>query len=696
MAEIVPPPPPLPPQAQGGRRRLTALPVDPTPPLGPCSPSSASASVPLPPPPFLPPPPSRVAIVGRSEASSGLMARAQTSATLNLPLPLGVTRGAVVGCAETLLQRILSQCNTPNHFGEIETPFLKDASVPVVHLLFELVVMCRPDDIPRIWPLVFSWCCAEVASDVVPRATEAVSLLISVFPLVTPQLPEDHLEALRTLLGERSLPFIDLGCLPALLRNAGFREKGSAQVRFTHSLVDSVLKAQLAEAMGPKEILMAVETLGAERALEVLWPRVEVLQTAGRFDVEDISALYACCSGQWPGASSEAAAMALSIHRRNAGRDGLQPLATRMNQLFSETICESIPTLKPEQISTFVVALTSRLMPMDEFWLFMMAKRIQDTSEAFSAAQITQIARCYADRNLEDDQFFTALAARVVAGLSEFTLPQLADFLLSCAKLRFHQDELSNVVLSLFEDPGALVGIANGPERGIALGAAITAAALLDERSFNYRECCKHLVAHPEQLRLAVADIELAKGLALATVCAHDHVGVRILVPSLLKYINAEFSSRQRSVAGGSRLQQLDMGTVYRRVTVMGLCAVLGVPDGQVWPLRALRDIELSLMRLEDRHDRINRARKREAARYEPASSSFHLEVVAVLRLLEVEHTLEQRQHPFMLDVGISSAQLDKAKLAWATKEKSILVDLQTLWATPIGSIAPLQSGLRQ
>jgi len=43
---------------------------------------------------------------------------------------------------------------------------------------------------------------------------------------------------------------------------------------------------------------------------------------------------------------------------------------------------------------------------------------------------------------------------------------------------------------------------------------------------------------------------------------------------------------------------------------------------------------------------------------YEPTPSSFHLEVVAVLRLLSVEHSLEQPRKPFCLDIVISPEQL--------------------------------------
>ena len=119
------------------------------------------------------------------------------------------------------------------------------------------------------------------------------------------------------------------------------------------------------------------------------------------------------------------------------GDENELPLGNRIVQLFTHFVCARIPELTADEMTCFVEALTSQALPMDEFWLFMMAKQIQDTPDRFSPSQIATISRCYADKGLEDDEFFTALSARVARGLQQFPLSELASFLFACAKIRF-------------------------------------------------------------------------------------------------------------------------------------------------------------------------------------------------------------------------------------------------------------------
>merc|ERR1712070_1354923 len=88
-----------------------------------------------------------------------------------------------------------------------------------------------------------------------------------------------------------------------------------------------------------------------------------------------------------------------------------------------------------------------------------------------------------------------------------------------------------------------------------------------------------------------------------------------------------------------------DSGKDQRRVTLFGLCAAFGVPRPSAWSLDLLRHCRqtLDLLELDD-----GRGRKQN-----PSSSSFHLEVVVVLKLLEVEHKVEHPQFPFWLDLRI-------------------------------------------
>ena len=132
---------------------------------------------------------------------------------------------------------------------------------------------------------------------------------------------------------------------------------------------------------------------------------------------------------------------AATIKRRDEHGEVSVALGTLMVQLFTNFVCHQIPNLQAAEITCFVEALTSNALPMDEFWLFMMAKQIQDTSDRYSPYQIVTVARCYASKGLEDEEFFEALCSAVHKRLSEFNLHQLAHFLYSCARVRFlHQE----------------------------------------------------------------------------------------------------------------------------------------------------------------------------------------------------------------------------------------------------------------
>merc|ERR1712087_808809 len=170
----------------------------------------------------------------------------------------------------------------------------------------------------------------------------------------------------------------------------------------------------------------------------------------------------------------------------------------RLVQLFSNFVCERIHELTPDQITTFVVALTSPSLTMDEFWLFMMAKRIQDTTSTFDAKQISTIARRYAEKQLEDDEFFEALTKQVMVYLPDMSMHTLSHFLLSCAKIRYLHEDFCKLALPLFEDRSRTELL-----DGSTLSAAITAAALLDWRDFKPMASCLRLAVTPDQLQLA-------------------------------------------------------------------------------------------------------------------------------------------------------------------------------------------------
>mmetsp|Transcript_98418 Transcript_98418/g.195167 ORF Transcript_98418/g.195167 Transcript_98418/m.195167 type:complete len:584 (+) Transcript_98418:92-1843(+) len=403
------------------------------------------------------------------------------------------------------------------------------------------------------------------------------------------------------------------------------------------------------------KLLRTLAVEGMRAGLVRHWSQLEALQSDQRFTCDQIAWIFHECS-KLPFLEERG-----HRHRGSIIASPQQdvvsevPLANRIVQLFSNFVCERVPELTPQQITIFVVALTSSALPMDEFWLFMMAKRIQDTTRNFNPEQVTTIAQRYSYKALEDDEFFEAMSLHVLEGLADFTLPQLATFMVACARIRFLHEDLCKSVLPLFQTTQAATRLG-----GEALGAALTAAALLDRRSFQPLACCWELANSPTKLKCATASTDLSLGIALAAVYLRHGAGVRLLLPRLLQHITLVFT---RSKGLGRRSRQ-ELGMARRRVMLVGLCAALGVPRRNAWGVPLLRLVQSTFSGLSER---VEEWGHRDI--WEPSPSSFHLEVVAVLRLLQVDHRLETPQQPFSLDITISAAQQVAAQEAWATRE---------------------------
>lgn len=309
-----------------------------------------------------------------------------------------------------------------------------------------------------------------------------------------------------------------------------------------------------------QQILQEIKSEGPRAAISSNWERIKELHEKEAFSIQEIVWLFDRCR-------SVTALRTASLNARVLGNpdEASIPLGTLIVQLFTNFVCHQIPSLEPSEITCFIEALTSPALPMDEFWLFMMAKQIQDTSDRFSPSQIVTIARCYAWKNLEDEEFFDALCSSVHRRLAEFTLPQLAQFLFSCARVRFLHQELCADAFPLFQDHASVSAL-----DGAALGAVITAAGMLDWRSFDSVSCCRLLASRPwKDLHAAQGASDLAMGLALATVMQTSS-GSRLLLLTLLE----SFSS----LPVKANWSRKEVAMLQRRVILTGLCAAFGVP----------------------------------------------------------------------------------------------------------------------
>lgn len=382
----------------------------------------------------------------------------------------------------------------------------------------------------------------------------------------------------------------------------------------------------------PEQLLDLIGKDGIAAGLNKHWQAVSLLHEQEAFSVAQVAWIFDQCRH----------ARSLKQKGKSIDHEAALPLGARVVHLFTHFVCARIPELTAEQTTCFVEALTGAL-PMDEFWLFMMAKQIQDTTEKFSPLQIATISRCYADNQLEDDEFFAALSERVTRGLEQFPLSELAVFLLACAKIRFLDEALCQKAFPLFEEAARVSHL-----DGASLSAAVTAAALLDWRRFQALHCCRVLAQNPRELQRSVRGGDLGMGLALATVYMRNTTGARLLLPVLLE----KFSE------AGNSLRMSEVAMIQRRSMIIGLCAAFGLPTRSSWILPHLRVLQDTIKKLQLHLDR---SRRRD--QYEPSPSSFHLEVVAVLRLLNVEHHLEYPQLPFRLDIAILPDQMRRAML---------------------------------
>lgn len=392
-----------------------------------------------------------------------------------------------------------------------------------------------------------------------------------------------------------------------------------------------------------EQIMATLRADGVFKGIFKHWNQIEQLHKEERFSCKDIAWIFHQCS-------------LLKCQLYDIPKEGEAGLGTKVVTLFSDFVCHRVPELPAEEITCFVGGLISQALPMDEFWLFILAKRIQDTVDLYTPEQVSFIGKRYADRGLEDDEFFEALTNYAIKNIEKFPLPDLADLLLGCAKIRFLSEELCQLAFPKFQDRTAVANL-----DGATNGSVVTAAALLDWRDFHPLACCYRLINSSHDLKMAVSNADCITGLALAAVYFRQAAGIQYLMPFLLQQIVTRCSGR---------LRPREVGILLRRTYLVALCAAFGVPYRSTWSPAILAQLRNSVMELEERF--LGPKKRRDTA-YEPESSSFHLEVAAILRLLEVENTLEHRQLPFVLDIFIRPDNLEKANIG------AVVVDAEKL-----------------
>ena len=135
--------------------------------------------------------------------------------------------------------------------------------------------------------------------------------------------------------------------------------------------------------------------------------------------------------------------------------------------LYSDFICDNIVGLGPVEVQRLIRALARPVIPIDEFWMFILAKQLQKNISAYSGSAIVDVAHAFALRELEDDDFFEVLVnelkAQDFAKHDSLSLDEKLRLFWSCGRLRYRDEEIisrlfADMERSDHENPNLLTG----------------------------------------------------------------------------------------------------------------------------------------------------------------------------------------------------------------------------------------------
>ncbi|KAF4687526.1 hypothetical protein FOZ62_023804, partial [Perkinsus olseni] len=84
---------------------------------------------------------------------------------------------------------------------------------------------------------------------------------------------------------------------------------------------------------------------------------------------------------------------------------------------------------------------------VDEFWMYIMAKRIQDDPSVFSTTELVSLVVSYTHRSLEDDDLYASLTKEMGTRFTDLTNRQYGEILTGLATVRYRDEELCSRIL---------------------------------------------------------------------------------------------------------------------------------------------------------------------------------------------------------------------------------------------------------
>jgi len=337
-----------------------------------------------------------------------------------------------------------------------------------------------------------------------------------------------------------------------------------------------------------------------------------------------------------------------------------QLLPSRVATMLSEEVCDRLEDITADMCTRMICLLTGGKVPMDEFWVFMLAKRLTHIIDETSADDVATVAEAFASRNLEDDMFFFHLTQRMLhLGLHTFTPEQIAQFVYACSVVRYRDETLLRSILDTYAAWGhgdytsdeckgrkKVKGNAcNEKSRRNGFKSAFSPRArghliagfvhldthnLLPHISSLFRSADQQVMNAFEARFL---DLKFLFGCMYYPVAAHSWL------PYLTKLTRS--AERWTRAEGGPK----GFARRFHRIIYFVLATRAGVlGELESFPLPCLRVLAMAQWCVED-------PKNFKTNWLEPTTSGFQLEVASILTILKVPHSTEVRRVPFILDL---------------------------------------------
>eukprot|EP00397_Hematodinium_sp_SG-2012_P015794 GEMP01016093.1.p1 GENE.GEMP01016093.1~~GEMP01016093.1.p1 ORF type:complete len:572 (+),score=140.90 GEMP01016093.1:183-1898(+) len=298
-------------------------------------------------------------------------------------------------------------------------------------------------------------------------------------------------------------------------------------------------------------------------------------------------------------------------------------MVAQVSSALSEVVCDRLDECGPKDAVRMVQILTGGKVPMDEFWLFMLAKHLQKIVDQLGAVEVTSIGSCFASRALEDDEFFTCLTQRILfLGVDGIPIEDMAKFVFACGRVRYRDEQLLSEVLNTYRGRWS----SWSPEARAHLIAGLTdldtlnlpgvseVVRLLDRQTLRYADR-NFIATHLFSTAMYIP----------AGIYAFRHLVKTVGTPSTMHSIGGKYLRR------------------YIYVTL--LARLGGFGDLRKLPLASLHAFVKTQRTVEDSRNYPKRGC------YEPDTSGFQIEVSSILKILQVDHQVEVRRMPFILDL---------------------------------------------